>query len=149
MAQFRNLVLVLGDQLSHEISSLTDFDKDKDVILICEVMEEASYVRHHKKKIAFLFSAMRHFAKELEDQGYNIRYTKLDDKDNAGSFKGEVKRALADFKPQNIVVTFPGEYRVYEDMKGWEAAFNCPVEIREDDRFLCTRQEFKEKWQSS
>lgn len=51
------LRLILGDQLSEDISSLKGADRHKDVILICEVWDEATYVRHHKKKIAFLFSA--------------------------------------------------------------------------------------------
>ncbi len=63
---------------------------------MCEVWDEATYVKHHKKKIAFLFSAMRHFAEELKESGYQVQYTKLDDKDNAGSFKGEVERAIQD-----------------------------------------------------
>ena len=97
MSSTRNLVLILGDQLSGKISSLEGFDARYDRILMCEVREEATYVKHHKKKIAFLFSAMRHFAQELEAKGYSLRYTKLDDSSNAGSFSGEVKRAIKDF----------------------------------------------------
>ena len=89
-----NLVLVLGDQLSHGLSSLSAADKSSDRILMCEVEEEANYVKHHKKKIAFLFSAMRHFAQELKEDGWQVDYIKLDDAQNAGSFKEEVKRAL-------------------------------------------------------
>ncbi len=140
----RNLVLVLGDQLSSDLSSLKDVDPDQDQILMCEVVEEATYVKHHKKKIAFLFSAMRHFAKELDEQGFRIRYTKLDDKKNAGSFSSEIERALEDFNPDKIIVTEPGEYRVLEDMKSWEQRFGVPVEIRQDDRFLCSIDEFKD-----
>ena len=43
-----------------------------------EVQEEATYVRHHKKKIAFLFSAMRHFADELRGLGWKVDYVTLD-----------------------------------------------------------------------
>mgnify|MGYP001289935560 FL=1 len=89
-----NLRLVLGDQLSTQISSLSDIDKETDTVLMCEIWDEATYVKHHKKKIAFLFSAMRHFAAHLKDIGYAIRYIKLDDTDNSGSFTGEVKRAI-------------------------------------------------------
>ena len=59
------LRLILGDQLSDSISSLDGCDSSRDIILMCEVWNEATYVKHHKKKIAFLFSAMRHFAEEL------------------------------------------------------------------------------------
>ena len=61
-----NLVIILGDQLNIEMSSLSDFNKENDVILMSEVHQEATYVKHHKKKIAFIFSAMRHFAKQRD-----------------------------------------------------------------------------------
>lgn len=136
------LRLILGDQLSRSISSLTDIDKACDTILMCEVWEEATYVKHHKKKIAFLFSAMRHFASELEADGYNVHYTRLDDVKNAGSFNAEIERALKNGKFQRIVVTFPGEYRVLKDMEGWAEKFDISVEIRPDDRFLSNPADF-------
>ena len=139
------LILILGDQLSADISSLRGFNKQTDTILMCEVWEETTYVRHHKKKIAFLFSAMRHFAAELSNDGYKVIYTKLDDPLNSGSFKGEVKRAIVELKPNKLIVTFPGEYRVLADMLTWEKEFSIVSEIREDDRFLCGPEEFK-KW---
>ena len=104
------LRLILGDQLSHSISSLDDCDTSKDIILMCEVWDEATYVKHHKKKIAFLFSAMRHFAIELEQLNYKVEYTKLDDENNANSFSGEVSRALKRSAINRIIITHPGEY---------------------------------------
>ena len=53
------LIVILGDQLSRSISSLDGADKDHDSVLMCEVMAEATYVGHHKKKIAFIFSITR------------------------------------------------------------------------------------------
>ena len=66
--------LILGDQLSEQISSLDGCDIGHDPILMCEILSETTYVKHHKKKIAFLFSAMRHFAQSLRDAGHNVRY---------------------------------------------------------------------------
>ena len=137
------LCLILGDQLSHSISSLRDVDPSTDLILMCEVWEEATYVKHHKKKIAFLFSAMRHFAQELRQVGYHVEYTTLDDPNNAGSFRNEVARALQRHRIERIVITQPGEYRVWAEIKNWQTDFQVIVEIREDDRFLCTAEEFK------
>lgn len=136
------LRLILGDQLSKSISSLEGYDASKDIILMCEVWEEATYVKHHKKKIAFLFSAMRHFSQELEQSGYRVKYIKLDDKNNAGSFRTEVKRAITLHGIDRIVVTYPGEYRVLANMKNWESNFGIPVEIRQDNRFLCNPEDF-------
>lgn len=139
------LRILLGDQLTHDISSLTDIDYTHDLIWMCEVVEEATYVKHHKKKIAFIFSAMRHFAEELRVRGFRVHYTKLNDKDNAGSFYGEVQRAINTHKPDKLVITEAGEYRVQEDIKKWSADFDIDVEIRDDDRFLATHEMF-ENW---
>ena len=137
-----NLRLILGDQLSDSISSLKDYNPDIDIILMCEVWNEATYVKHHKKKIAFLCSAMRHFAEALKNQGFNVEYTTLDNPDNSGSFNGEVKRMLSKYKVDRIVVTHPGEYRVLDDIKSLENELNIVIEIREDNRFLCSPDEF-------
>jgi deoxyribodipyrimidine photolyase-related protein len=141
----KKLILILGDQLSENISSLTDYDKDNDIILMCEVWDEATYVKHHKKKIAFIFSAMRHFAELLISKGFHVNYIKLDNPDNSGSFTGEVRRAIETFRPERIIITFPGEYRVLKDIKEWQNLFDLTVEIRPDDRFLCSPDEFS-KW---
>jgi deoxyribodipyrimidine photolyase-related protein len=138
----RSLRLILGDQLSESISSLKEYNSESDTILICEVYDEATYVKHHKKKIAFLFSAMRHFAESLKQKGYEVEYKTLNDPDNAGSLKGEVERLFQISKFDRIIVTHPGEHRVLEDIRGWEGGFGIPVEIREDDRFLCSPYEF-------
>lgn len=142
----KTLHLILGDQLSHEISSLRDLPKDH-CILIAELMTEATYVKHHPKKIAFLFSAMRHFAEELKQKKYHVRYIKLNDAENTGNFTSEVARAINETGCQKIVVTEPGEYRVRQMMDAWENQLGFPVEIREDDRFLCAISEFK-NWAS-
>ncbi len=135
----------MGDQLSHGISSLQNADKSSARILIAEVFEEATYVRHHKKKIAFLFSAMRHFAEELEEAGWQIDYVKLDDDDNSGSFTGEVAKALERHTPKAICVTEPSEWRVKQDVERWGEKFGLDVEILPDERFIATHDEF-EKW---
>ena len=56
------LIPILGDQLSMSIASLGGMERGNCTILMVEVRAEATYVRHHKKKIALIFSAMRHFA---------------------------------------------------------------------------------------
>lgn len=53
------LRLVLGDQLSDDLSALKDLNPDVDTVLMTEVRDEATYVRHHKQKLALVFAAMR------------------------------------------------------------------------------------------
>jgi deoxyribodipyrimidine photolyase-related protein len=138
------LRLVLGDQLSTSISSLADIDKQSDVVLMVEVDDETSYVRHHKQKLVLVLSAMRHFAARLVQQGYHVDYVRLDSDGNSGSFDGEVKRAIKRHQPIKLVVTEPGEWRVREMMDSWRQNLSLMVEIRNDDRFLCSLEEFNE-----
>jgi deoxyribodipyrimidine photolyase-related protein len=142
MVKVRHLVFILGDQLSPAISSLEGADPDHDVVLMCEVMEEATYVRHHPKKIAFIFSAMRHFADELRQRGFTVDYTMLDAPDNAGSFSGELARAIARWNPDTVRITEPGEWRVLQMIEAWRGALQRPVQIVPDNRFLCSRADF-------
>ncbi len=141
----RTLRLILGDQLSHDISSLADCRIGEDVILMCEVMTEATYVRHHKKKIAFLFSCMRHFARELEQAGHRVDYITLDDHENGGSFRSEVDRAIHRHQPDRLVITEPGEYRLMHEFSTWQQSLGITVDLRNDDRFLIDRSGFA-KW---
>ncbi len=143
----KTLVPVLGDQLTPTLSSLRDADPDDTVVLMMEVGDETTYVRHHKQKIAYILSAMRHHAKALEKAGWTVDYVKLDDPDNAGSFTGEIARAVERHAPERIVVTEAGEWRVAAMLESWETIFGIPVEIRADDRFVATHAEF-DAWAS-
>jgi deoxyribodipyrimidine photolyase-related protein len=137
------LRFIFRDQLSRSISSLNDAQPD-DIILLCEVMQEETYVKHHPKKIAFLLAAMRHFALELAAEGFRVRYVKLNDPDNTGSFTGEVERALKEYSITRVVVTEPSEYRIKKMMESWRDILGIPVEQREDSRFLCSKEEFSQ-----
>ena len=139
------LCFIMGDQLSHGLSSLADVDAGKDLIWMCEVRSEATRVRHHKKKIAFIFSAMRHFAEELKEKGHKVHYTKYTDSENGGSFTGEVSRALKNHRISQILVTEPSEYAVMQEVESWREKFDAEVEICPDKRFLCTTESFT-KW---
>jgi deoxyribodipyrimidine photolyase-related protein len=138
----QTLRLILGDQLSRGISSLRDIDPATDVVLMAEMAAEATYVRHHKKKIALVFSAMRHFADSMRRAGIRVDYVRLDDPGNEGTLRLELTRALRRHRPTRVVATEPGEYRLWRDMRQWAADCGLPVDIRADDRFFCGRAEF-------
>ena len=132
------LVLVLGDQLLPGLSALRQADKATDVVVMAEVLGEATYVPHHPKKIAFCFAAMRKFALWLQGQGWTVAYTRLDDPDNTGSIVGELIRRAAEFSAVQVLATEPGEFRLI-------AALNdcpIPVHIFSDDRFLASHALF-------
>ena len=139
------LIPIFGDQLSHGLSSLAGQDKKACVILMAEVDEETEYVPHHKSKMAFILSAMRHHAEDLRSAGWTVDYVKLTDANNSGSLTGEVARAIERQKISALRVTEAGEWRVMAMLDSWPDRFDVPVTILPDDRFLCTHGEF-ERW---
>ena len=139
------LLPIFGDQLSQGLSSLQGQDKSACVILMAEVDEETEYVPHHKSKMAYILSAMRHHAEDLRGAGWAVDYVKLTDSDNSGSFTGEVARAIERIKVSSVRVTEAGEWRVKAMLDSWPDRFDIPVEILPDDRFLCSHAEF-ENW---
>ena len=135
----KTLRLLLGDHLTPDVAALDGYAPG-DVVLMVEVAQETTYVRHHKQKIALILSAMRHFAAALRAQGLTVDYVELDAPDNTGSFVGELQRAVARHKPGRVVVTEPGEWRVRDALA--RADVGAPVEIREDGRFFATTTRF-------
>ena len=133
------LILVLGDQVSPELASLKAADKSRDIVVMAEVAAETDYVPHHPKKIALLFSAMRHFAQDLRDDGWDVRYTKLDDPDTTGYIPGELLRRADETGAQKVIATEPGEWRLLDALN------DCPLDVTilEDDRFLASHAEFQ------
>jgi len=55
------LIPIFADQLSLDLPPLSISDKDSSIVLLMEVRSETETVPHHRKKLIFLFSAMRHF----------------------------------------------------------------------------------------
>ncbi|MEO1549342.1 MAG: cryptochrome/photolyase family protein [Pseudomonadota bacterium] len=133
-----NLVLVLGDQLTPDLSALAAADPARDVVVMAEVRDEASYVRHHKKKVAFLFAAMRAFAQELRCAGWTVAYSRYDDPETGPSIASEVLRRATETGASRVLTTECGEWRLREIIEG----LPLEVTVLEDTRFISTKAEF-------
>ncbi len=137
-----SLRLLLGDQLSREISSLRDADPQEDIILMLEVYQPTSRVRYHQQKLVLVFSSMRHFAQELREDGFQVDYVSLDQDDNSGSFFQELQKAIQRHVVDQVIVTASSNWKLWQKMQGWQEKLGTPVEIRADSRFFCSREEF-------
>ena len=139
------LRLVLGDQLSDDLTALADLDPSTDVVLMAEVRDEATYHKHHKQKIALVFAAMRKFAARLEARGVTVRYVRIDDTGNAGSITGELARALSDQPFAEVIMTECGEWRLAQALAVFAETAPVAVHIRDDHRFICSHERFQ-RW---
>jgi deoxyribodipyrimidine photolyase-related protein len=92
----KRLVIVLGDQLSPRLASLAGATPGDTAIVIAETPSEATYVGHHKKKIAFMFAAMRRFAQELRGRGFGVAYRRFDHGDGARTHGASLAQLVGD-----------------------------------------------------
>ncbi|WP_417502034.1 cryptochrome/photolyase family protein [Marinobacter sp.] len=137
-----NLILILGDQLTTDISALEGADPKRDTVVMAEVHEEASYTNHHKKKLVLLFSAMRHFAQKLKQDGWQVHYQQYHPDNKRQSLEGVVSSLLGDLRPSNIITTECGEWRLHNQICQLQKRLGVPVEVRTDTRFIASKREF-------
>ncbi len=145
MARTRNLVVVLGDQLSHRSAAFDRFDRTQDVVWMAEVREETEHVWCHKLRVAVFLSAMRHFRNELEKRRYRIRYTEMQpdrSRDPGGTFGEILERDVRELDPRKIIVVHPGDHRVLAALETTAAALGIDIEIRPDRHFYGSLEEF-------
>lgn len=136
------LCLITGDQLTARLAGLKTIRPHTDHVLMAELVNETHYVRHHVQKIALIFSAMRHFAKKLADDGYNITYIQFNPDSDIRTFSDAVEVHCAAHAIDQVILTRPGEWRVLNEFEQLEQRLGVPVQILEDDRFVSDPAEF-------
>jgi len=138
----KRLILILGDQLDEDASALSDFDSTHDTIWMAEVREESTHIASSKQRSTVFLSAMRHFAALLQTRGWSVMYRHLDAPDNSGTLAGELAQAIALVKPEQLLMTAPGDWRVLKSLRAVAQQHDVPLEIRDDTHFFSTVREF-------
>ena len=146
MRKLRALVIVLGDQLDAAAAGFDGFDPAVDAVWMAEVMHESEHVWTAKQRIAMFLSAMRHFADELRGLGRRLHYRRLDDaresRAEGDTLAAALQYSVETLRPQRLVLTAPGEWRVLQAIKDVAARTGVELEIREDRHFFCSVREF-------
>ena len=140
----RHLVIVLGDQLNLNATSLQNFDPRCDAVWMAEVMQESTHIPSSKQRTTVFLSAMRHFAQNLRAQGWPLHYTTLDAPDAPCTLAEALTRAIEHLKPQALVLTAPGDWRVLQALRAVARDHDLPLLLRDDLHFFSTVREFAE-----
>lgn len=141
----RTLVLVLGDQLDLNAAAFDGFDPTHDAVWMAEAKEESTHVWSSKQRIALFLSAMRHFAQALRKAGRPLHYHRLDEPGAMGkgdSLAAKLRADLLALAPQRVLMTAPGDWRVWQQLKTVVDAAGLTLEIREDRHFFTTVRDF-------
>jgi deoxyribodipyrimidine photolyase-related protein len=132
----RHLLVVLGDQLNRDASVWDGFDPSCDRVWMAEASEESTHVWASRQRITLFLSAMRHFAHDLRADRVPLLYREMAD----GSLADALAAAVREHRPQRVLLTEPGDWRVREALRA--AVGDVPLEIRPDRHFLCSSAEF-------
>jgi hypothetical protein len=138
----RNLVIVLGDQLDEQSTAFKDFDPSQDMVWMAEVAEESTHVWSAKQRIAVFLSAMRHFAQALRSKGIPLHYLQLDEPDTSGTLIDAQAQAIERWRPVQLVLTAPGDWRVLQSLRKVARETGVPLDLRDDIHFFSTVREF-------
>ena len=139
----RTLVIVLGDQLDLDAAAFDGFDPRQDSVWMAEVAEESTHVWSSKQRIALFLTAMRHFAQALHAKGWSLHYTRLDDPPvGCGTLTEALKLALRTLSPSRLVMTAPGDWRVWKALSAVAAEAGLALDVRPDRHFYTTVKEF-------
>ena len=138
----RNLVVVLGDQLNYDSVVFDDFDKQQDLFWMAEVPGESTHVWSHQARIVMFLSAMRHFRDKLIERGIPLDYRQLDDKENRGTLEEELKHAIEQHQPLQVLCVQPGEWRIAEMLARVVKSSDRELRVLPDTHFYCSPEEF-------
>jgi len=104
-------VLVLGDQLDRRTGALKDATPGGDRIVMVEAFGKLRERPWHRHKLTYILSAMRHFAAELRDAGFEVDYR------SAETLKAGIVEAGAD--PADLVVMAPSHWGMRQTFAKW------------------------------
>ncbi len=138
----KTLRLVLGDQLSINHSWFKTPVPNVDYIMI-EAHSEASYAPHHIQKIVAFFSAMREFARELQDRGFSVRYIRLDDPSNRRSLASNIAHLISAHGYSRFEYQEPDEHRVAQELGELSDKLACKTLKVSSEHFLTSPEFFQ------
>ncbi|MUG94398.1 cryptochrome/photolyase family protein [Scytonema sp. UIC 10036] len=135
-------VWVLGDQLWSEQAALQNCPKADNLHVI--MVESLSHVRerpYHKQKLVLVWSAMRHFAEELQQLGYSVTYKIAED------FETPLQHWIKEKQITDLRVMIPNDLPFLKAIKNLETRYlsslNCQLTLIPNNHFLWNSEEFK------
>ena len=129
-------VLVLGDQLSRESGPLAGADPSETSVLMIESRALAQALPHHKQKLVLVFSAMRHFARSLEADGFAVDYRQADD------FESGIEAHLAGTGARALTLMRPTDDGYEERIRAAVVAAGAELEVVPNELWITSEAEF-------
>ena len=134
-------IWLLGDRLNKSLPVLKSSQEQQAQTPLI-MIESANYVRqqpYHRQKLVLVWSAMRHFAQELKDDGWQLDYEIAED------FAPTLEKWIVAKQITELRINQPCD-RPFEDYIQ-NLKLPCEISFFADEHFLWSRQEFQQ-WAS-
>jgi len=123
-------VWVLGDQLNRALGALRDADPSTHRVLLVESAAKLASRRWHVQRAHFVVTAMRRFAGELRDAGYEVDHRR------APTLRDGWRAHVEEFSPIEVVATEPASW------DGLALLRSLDVTLVRSNQFLCHYEDF-------
>lgn len=127
---FERLIYVAHDHLNRQRGALKDANTSTDVVVLVESLRMTTGRAWHKERLFFLISSARHFAADLEQAGFTVRYMQA-----ATTIDG-LNQARSEFGDLPITSAQPSSFKQFEALEKFGVSF-LP-----NDFFLTSRELF-------
>lgn len=136
-----NTIWILGDQLSHEHAALVRATPGTVRILMIESKARGAVHRFHQIKLVLVYSAMRHFARDLRADGWEVDYIRLDE---MHTFETGVRRHMAEHHPEKLLLAEPNSFFETDVITRLGRKLGIAVEFLPTEQFLTSRADFRQ-----
>lgn len=130
-------VWILGDQLLAAHPALAEAEalvgRANTRVLLVESAARTSKLPYQRKKLVLLFSAMRHYAEELREQGYAVDYRR------APTFLAGLRDHVAEFRPGGLWTMAAADWNGRSFQHQLARQLNLPVIALPNTQFLTGR----------
>lgn len=134
-------IWILGDQLWQHQAALQSCSHLKNVpVIFIESLQYAQARPYHRQKLTLVWSAMRHFAQELQQLNYLVAYKIAED------FETPLQQWIKENRITQLRVMMPNDKPFSQILQSLELP--CQISLIPNNHFLWSRAEFH-NWASS
>ncbi len=132
------LGIIFPDQLYIDNPVLNSINDD-DFVLLYEPMDTFYEIAHHKHKLIFLISSIRHFKEKITHK--NILHRKITDElsENLEKYLYSTYRETPFSK---LVVSKPSDFKTLKDLMYFCQSNDIELEVLEDKKFITSSKDF-------
>jgi deoxyribodipyrimidine photolyase-related protein len=112
------------------MTALSEVERDRLRILLVESRSRATRLPYQRKKLVLLFSAMRHYAAKLQEQGYGVEIL------HAADMLSGLRQHVTAWRPAKIYCMAASEYAGRRFQERLDSCLGVPVVVLPNTQFL-------------